>query len=55
MNYKTIFISDLHMLTKGCSSDELSDFLDNNKCERLVLVGDILDGDGELEVLYLKV
>ena len=41
--YKSIFISDLHLGTPGCSSIELSDFLKNNSCERLYLVGDIVD------------
>lgn len=43
-HYKTIFISDLHLLSIGCNSELLIDFLDNNWCDRIVLVGDILDG-----------
>ena len=42
--YKSIFISDLHLGTPGCSADELCDFLKNNTCDRLYLVGDIVDG-----------
>jgi UDP-2,3-diacylglucosamine pyrophosphatase LpxH len=42
--YKSIFISDLHLGTPGCSADELCDFLKNNNCDRLYLVGDIVDG-----------
>jgi len=42
--YKTIFISDLHLLSTGCNSELLIDFLDNNKCDRFILVGDVLDG-----------
>lgn len=44
MIYKSIFISDVHLATKGCSADELCIFLKNNNCENLFLVGDIIDG-----------
>jgi len=42
--YRTIFISDLHLGTRGCRSDFLADFLRRVSCERLYLVGDIIDG-----------
>ena len=42
--YKSIFISDIHLGTEGCSAKELADFLKNNTCDRLYLVGDIVDG-----------
>lgn len=42
--YKTIFISDVHLGTRDCKADELYNFLKNNKCETLYLVGDIIDG-----------
>ena len=42
--WRTIFISDLHLCANGCEAELLADFLDNNWCERLVLVGDIIDG-----------
>ena len=42
--YKSIFISDIHLGTKGCQADALCVFLKNNTCENLFLVGDILDG-----------
>jgi len=42
--YKSIFISDIHLGTKGCQADALCAFLKNNTCENLFLVGDILDG-----------
>src|SRR5271166_6427031 len=42
--YRTIFISDTHLGTRGCRSDFLADFLRQTKCERLYLVGDIIDG-----------
>ena len=43
-HYKSIFISDLHLGTRGCQADALCDFLKNNTCDNLFLVGDILDG-----------
>ena len=42
--YKSIFISDVHLGTRGCKADLLCDFLKNNSSENLFLVGDILDG-----------
>jgi len=42
--YKTIFISDVHLGTKDCKADQLNNFLKNNSCETLYLVGDIIDG-----------
>jgi len=42
--YRSIFISDIHLGTRGCRSDFLVDFLKRVECERLYLVGDIVDG-----------
>jgi UDP-2,3-diacylglucosamine pyrophosphatase LpxH len=42
--YRTIFLSDVHLGTKGCRSDFLLDFLRRTDCEQLYLVGDIIDG-----------
>jgi UDP-2,3-diacylglucosamine pyrophosphatase LpxH len=42
--YRTIFISDVHLGTRGCRSDFLADFLRRTTCERMFLVGDIIDG-----------
>jgi len=42
--YKSIFISDVHLGTRDCKADELCSFLKHNKCENLYLVGDIIDG-----------
>jgi UDP-2,3-diacylglucosamine pyrophosphatase LpxH len=42
--YKSIFISDVHLGTKDCRAALLNDFLKNNSCESLYLVGDIIDG-----------
>lgn len=41
--YKSIFISDVHLGSKACESDKLCEFLKYNSCERLYLVGDIID------------
>jgi UDP-2,3-diacylglucosamine pyrophosphatase LpxH len=41
--YRTVFISDLHLGTKGCNVAKLSAFLDQISCEKLYLVGDIID------------
>ncbi len=42
--YRSVFISDTHLGTKGCRSDFLADFLGGMSCEHLFLVGDIVDG-----------
>jgi UDP-2,3-diacylglucosamine pyrophosphatase LpxH len=42
--YRTIFISDVHLGTRDCKAEELNNFLKNNTCETLYLVGDIIDG-----------
>jgi len=42
--YRTIWISDLHLGSKGCKADFLTDFLKKNSCEKLILNGDIIDG-----------
>jgi UDP-2,3-diacylglucosamine pyrophosphatase LpxH len=43
-NHRTIFISDVHLGTRGCKADLLADFLSRNTCHTLYLVGDIVDG-----------
>jgi len=43
-SFRTIWISDVHLGTKGCNADMLIDFLDNTDSELLFLVGDIIDG-----------
>ena len=42
--YRTIFISDVHLGTRGCKAEFLVDFLRNTDSETLYLVGDIIDG-----------
>jgi len=41
---RTIWISDIHLGTKGCKEELLNHFLKSFKCENLFLVGDIIDG-----------
>jgi UDP-2,3-diacylglucosamine pyrophosphatase LpxH len=43
-SYRGIFISDVHLGTRGCRSDFLADFLRRVSCQNLFLVGDIIDG-----------
>jgi UDP-2,3-diacylglucosamine pyrophosphatase LpxH len=42
--YRTIWLSDIHLGTRGCKADFLLDFLKHNESEYLYLVGDIVDG-----------
>jgi UDP-2,3-diacylglucosamine pyrophosphatase LpxH len=41
--YRTIFISDTHLGTRGCKAELLVDFLRRHECDRLYLIGDIVD------------
>ncbi|EWY40353.1 ser/threonine protein phosphatase [Skermanella stibiiresistens SB22] len=43
-HYRSIWISDVHLGTRGCQADLLLDFLRSNESEYLYLVGDIVDG-----------
>ena len=42
--HRAIFLSDIHLGTRGCQAEMLLDFLKKNECEHLYLVGDIVDG-----------
>jgi UDP-2,3-diacylglucosamine pyrophosphatase LpxH len=42
--YRSIFISDVHLGSRGCQAEALCEFLKNNTAENLFLVGDIIDG-----------
>ncbi len=42
--HRTIFISDVHLGMRGCKAELLLDFLQQNSCQTLYLVGDIVDG-----------
>jgi UDP-2,3-diacylglucosamine pyrophosphatase LpxH len=43
-HYRTVFISDVHLGTRGCQAELLLDFLRHMTCDQLYLVGDIVDG-----------
>lgn len=40
---RAVFLSDVHLGARHCHAAELADFLDGLRCERLYLVGDIVD------------
>ena len=42
--YRAIWISDIHLGTRGCKADYLLDFLRHNDALTIYLVGDIVDG-----------
>jgi UDP-2,3-diacylglucosamine pyrophosphatase LpxH len=42
--YRSVFISDTHLGTRGCRAEFLAGFLKSMTCENLYLVGDIIDG-----------
>ena len=44
LQFRTLWISDLHLGTPGCQARALLDFLKHTECETLFLVGDIIDG-----------
>jgi UDP-2,3-diacylglucosamine pyrophosphatase LpxH len=41
--YRAIFISDVHLGTRGCKAQYLLDFLKHNEADYVYLVGDIID------------
>jgi UDP-2,3-diacylglucosamine pyrophosphatase LpxH len=42
--HRAIFISDVHLGTRGCQAEKLLDFLRLHDAETIYLVGDIVDG-----------
>lgn len=42
--HRAIWISDVHLGTRGCKADFLLDFLKHNEAEYVYLLGDIIDG-----------
>ncbi|MEN0001327.1 MAG: UDP-2,3-diacylglucosamine diphosphatase [Pseudomonadota bacterium] len=42
--FRTLFISDLHLGTRGCQAELLLQFLREHDAEKIYLVGDIFDG-----------
>lgn len=43
MRVRTIFLSDIHLGTRGCQAERLLDFLRTHEAEHLYLLGDIID------------
>jgi UDP-2,3-diacylglucosamine pyrophosphatase LpxH len=43
-HYRTIFVSDMHLGTRGCQAHLILDFLRHNDADCYFLVGDIIDG-----------
>ncbi|MCS6775645.1 MAG: UDP-2,3-diacylglucosamine diphosphatase [Chloroherpetonaceae bacterium] len=41
--YRSVFISDLHLGSAGCKTEQLQAFLHSVECEYLYLVGDVID------------
>ncbi|MEM8569782.1 MAG: UDP-2,3-diacylglucosamine diphosphatase [Pseudomonadota bacterium] len=44
VKFRTIFLSDIHLGTRGCQAELLLDFLNKHEAETYYLVGDIFDG-----------
>jgi UDP-2,3-diacylglucosamine pyrophosphatase LpxH len=43
-HWRAIWLSDIHLGTRGCQAERLLDFLRDNESDTLYLVGDIVDG-----------
>ena len=43
MLYRTVWMSDLHLGTRGSNAAAVLDFFKHNEFERLYLVGDVID------------
>jgi UDP-2,3-diacylglucosamine pyrophosphatase LpxH len=44
LRYRAIWLSDIHLGTRGCQAEMLLDFLKHTESDVLYLVGDIVDG-----------
>ena len=44
LDFRSVFISDTHLGTRGARTASLIDFLQTIRCDHLFLVGDIVDG-----------
>lgn len=42
--YRTLFLSDVHLGTRGCQAGFLLDFLKHNDAQTIYLIGDMIDG-----------
>ncbi len=43
-HFRTLFLSDIHLGTRGCQAEMLVDFLREHEADRIYLIGDIFDG-----------
>jgi len=43
-HFRTLFLSDFHLGTRGCQAELLLDFLKYHEAETIFLIGDIIDG-----------
>jgi UDP-2,3-diacylglucosamine pyrophosphatase LpxH len=43
LDYRSVFVSDLHLGSVGCKAESVRHFLHDVRCEYLYLVGDIID------------
>ena len=41
--YRTLFVSDIHLGARACQADAFLDFLRHNEAETIYLAGDIVD------------
>ncbi|MFI4976805.1 MAG: UDP-2,3-diacylglucosamine diphosphatase [Caulobacterales bacterium] len=44
LRFRSVFISDIHLGTRGCQAELLLDFIRHMACDQLYLVGDVIDG-----------
>jgi UDP-2,3-diacylglucosamine pyrophosphatase LpxH len=42
--FRTLFLSDVHLGTKGCQAEQLLDFMRHHEADEIYFVGDIVDG-----------
>jgi UDP-2,3-diacylglucosamine pyrophosphatase LpxH len=42
--FRTLFLSDIHLGTRGCQAERLAEFLRHHDADTIYLVGDIVDG-----------
>ena len=41
---RALFLSDVHLGSRACRSDQFADFLRHHRADTIYLVGDIVDG-----------
>ena len=44
MKFKTVWVSDIHLGSRGCQAEAFTKFLDETKFDTLIMNGDIIDG-----------